>query len=268
MSSRYVFSFFLFTFITGMLFVSCFYFYFLNSSHLTGFVFLQEIHGVAQYAPEEYCTEKIQKSLHLLSEALASIKDKPAYDKCQEIAANNEATFVNDEIFRLKFLRAEQFNPQKAAERMVKNLNLLYRYLGSVGLTRPIRISDLDVEGLQILKLGSFQLLPFRDRSGRRIAVRIGPLGLDFIKNEKSVSLHNIICEYINIFESQSTIISTYYHHTHKLFFLYHVLTNRRADDENTTLFVSSPSGRRRKPKAWSRHDIFSFHQFRSVHNF
>lgn len=178
------------------------FFSFLIHPRLTKFVFMQEIHGVAQYAPEEYCSKKIQKSLHLLSEALTYIKDKPAYDKCQEIAASNEATFVNDEVFRLKFLRAEQFNPQKAAERMVKNLNLLYRYLGSVGLTRPIRISDLDVEGLQILKLGTLQLLPFRDRSGRRIAVRIGPLGLDFIKNEETVSLHSI-CEYIT-FSSHS----------------------------------------------------------------
>jgi hypothetical protein len=203
------FSFLPYAFITDILLCHAFFFSFSILPRLTNFVFLQEIHGVAQYAPEENCSEKIQKSLHLLSEALTSIKDKPAYDKCQEIAANNEATFVNDEVFRLKFLRAEQFNPQKAAERMVKNLNLLYRYLGSVGLTRPIRISDLDVEGLQILKLGSFQLLPFRDRSGRRIAVRIGPLGLDFIKNEESVSLHNI-CEYI-------TFPSHFYNHFYLL---------------------------------------------------
>lgn len=154
----------------------------------------EEIHGVAEYAPEEYTAEKLKRSLHLLSEALASIEDKPAYDKAQEIASNNIdsdkeklTTFVNDDEFRLKFLRAEQFNAQKAAERMVKNLNLLERYLGIVGLSRPICISDLDIEGLQIIKAGAFQLLPFRDRTGRRIAVRIGPLGIDFIKNEKSM---------------------------------------------------------------------------------
>ena len=181
---------------------------------------LQEIHGVAEYAPEEYTAEKLKRSLHLLSEALASIKDKPAYDKAQEIASNNIdsdkekfTTFVNDDKFRLKFLRAEQFNAQKAAERMVKNLNLLERYLGIVGLSRPICISDLDIEGLQIIKAGAFQLLPFRDRTGRRIAVRIGPLGIDFIKNEKSVSLHR---NKLHSFPSlQSTFI---YYQTHQLF--------------------------------------------------
>jgi len=153
-------------------------------------LFLQEIHGVAQYAPEENSAEKLQESFALLSEALASIKDKPAYDEAQRIASEERTpTFVNDNAFRLKFLRAEQFRPQKAAERLVKNLELLYRYLGSIGLRRPICMSDLDIKSLTTMKAGSFQLLPSRDRSGRRIAVRIGPLGLDFIKNEKSVSL-------------------------------------------------------------------------------
>ena len=151
---------------------------------------MQEIHGVAQYPPEEYSKEKLQESLTLLSEALASIKDKPAYDEAQRIASEDGTpTFVNDEAFRLKFLRTEQFRPQKAAERMVMHLCLLYRYLGSVGLKRPIRMSDLDEQSLTTMKAGSFQLLPCRDRSGRRIAVRIGPFGLDFINNEKSVSL-------------------------------------------------------------------------------
>lgn len=98
-------------------------------------------------------------------------------------------TFVNDDQFRLRFLRAEQFRPRQAAERMVKHLNLLHRYLGPEGLQRPIRMSDLDETSIAVMKTGSFQLLQSRDRSGRRIAVRIGPLGLDFNKNEKSVSM-------------------------------------------------------------------------------
>jgi len=144
---------------------------------------LEEIHGVAQLPPEENSLEQLRKSLALLSKALDDIKDKPAYDEAQRIAT----TFVNDDDFRLKFLRAEQFHPEQAAERMVKNLDLLYRYIGPQGLQRPINMSDLDEKSLTIMKTGSFQLLPSRDRSGRRIAVRIGPLGLDFVKNENSM---------------------------------------------------------------------------------
>jgi len=145
---------------------------------------------VAQSPPEESSLELREKSLVLLSEALDEIKDKLAYDEAQRMATEEgSTTFVNDEAFRLRFLRAEQFRPKQAAERMIRNLDLLYRYVGPEGLKRPIRLSDLDESSLSLLKAGSFQLLPCRDRSGRRIVVRIGPLGLDFNKNEKSVSL-------------------------------------------------------------------------------
>lgn len=145
---------------------------------------------MAQFPPEENSVEKLRESLALLSKALDDIRDKVAYDEAQRMASEEgSVTFVNDDAFRLRFLRAEQFRPKKAAERMVKNLDLLYRYLGPKGLKRPISMNDLDEKSIAVMKTGSFQLLPSRDRSGRRIAVRIGPLGLDFMKHEKSVSM-------------------------------------------------------------------------------
>jgi len=147
----------------------------------------EEIHGVAPLPPEENSLEQLQKSLTLLSKALDDIKDKPAYDEAQRMASEEGTTaYVNGDSYRLRFLRADQFRPKEAAERMVKNLDLLFRYIGPQGLKRPISMSDLDEKSLAIMNSGSFQLLPSRDRSGRRIAVRIGPLGLDFNKNEKS----------------------------------------------------------------------------------
>ena len=145
---------------------------------------------MAQYPPEEYSSERLRESLSLLAKEIENIQYKPAYDEAQRMfSVEGTTTIVNDETFRLKFLRAEQFRPREAAERMLRNIDLLYRYIGRKGLRRPITMSDLDENSLAILKTGSFQLLPSRDRSGRRIAVRIGPFGLDFNKNEKSVSL-------------------------------------------------------------------------------
>jgi len=148
----------------------------------------EEIHGVAQFPQEELSPEKLRKSLFLLAKAIDNIEHKPDYDEAQKIALEEgTTTFVNDDSFRLRFLRVEQFRPQQAAERMIRNLNLISRYVGPKCLTRPIKMSDLGESSLMILKMGSFQPLPSRDRSGRRIVARIGPLGLDFINNEKSV---------------------------------------------------------------------------------
>ena len=151
---------------------------------------MQEIHGVAQFPPEELSSESLRKSLCLLAEAIDNIEHKQAYDEAQRIAKEEGIhTFVNDDSFRLRFLRTEQFRPKEAAERMMRNLDLRSRYIGPIGLKRRITISDLEEKSHEILKSGSFQLLPSRDRSGRRIVVRIGPLGLDFINDEKNVSI-------------------------------------------------------------------------------
>ncbi len=149
----------------------------------------EEIHGVAPFPEEERSEKALRKSLTLLSDALDRIPEKAAYDEAQRMAREeNVSTFVNSDKYRLKFLRAEQFDTQRAAERMVRNLDLLFRYIGPEGLKRPIRLSDLDEISITVMKTGSFQLLQSRDQVGRRIGVRIGPLGLDFNKNERSVS--------------------------------------------------------------------------------
>ena len=55
-----------------------------------------------------------------------------------------------------------------------KHLNVLLRYFGDRALLRQVRLDDLDSESLQFLKNGHIQLLPSRDRSGRRILCCIG----------------------------------------------------------------------------------------------
>lgn len=148
----------------------------------------EEIHGVAPLPPEESSIELLRKSLALLSEAIDLIPHKPAYDEAQRLASEEGmTTYVNNDKYRLKFLRAEQFHPQRAAERMIKNLDLLYHYVGPQALRRHINMADLEEKSIAGMKIGSFQLLPSRDRSGRRIAVRIGPLGLDFVQHERSM---------------------------------------------------------------------------------
>jgi hypothetical protein len=66
--------------------------------------------------------------------------------------------------FRLSFLRAEQFQPQKAAERLLRYYEEKQRLFPSVLLARAITISDLDEEAVQHLECGRMQLLPERDR--------------------------------------------------------------------------------------------------------
>jgi len=51
---------------------------------------------------------------------------------------------------------------------------------GIYALYRPIRLSDFSEYELQKIRLGNLQLLPFRDRSGRRILSIVGNLAMEF----------------------------------------------------------------------------------------
>lgn len=74
--------------------------------------------------------------------------------------------------YRLRFLRATLYDARRAAIRYCKWLDVLVEYYGDVALTRPLCCADVEAnagEGPCGLKEGVIQLLPGRDRSGRRV---------------------------------------------------------------------------------------------------
>lgn len=83
---------------------------------------------------------------------------------------------LNDDHFLLSFLRAERFQPVKAAERLLKFLHEKETLFGSNRLLQVIELSDLDAETLECLNSGYFQVLPGRDVAGRAIIFATGKL--------------------------------------------------------------------------------------------
>lgn len=162
----------------------------------------EEMHGVTSLSPEE-TPELLVDAIQRLSIELDKIQQKPAYDRSQQwnsispingidcaqsiycynkqtLAAGTHSTYVNTLDFRLRFLRAELFDAKNAAIRMVKYLDtIMDLYEGNEELLRrPIALSDLkNKEEKECLKLGNHQLLPFRDRSGRRVIAMVPDLG-------------------------------------------------------------------------------------------
>eukprot|EP00537_Pseudo-nitzschia_pungens_P010782 CAMPEP_0172385840 /NCGR_PEP_ID=MMETSP1061-20121228/3452_1 /TAXON_ID=37318 /ORGANISM="Pseudo-nitzschia pungens, Strain cf. pungens" /LENGTH=554 /DNA_ID=CAMNT_0013114997 /DNA_START=285 /DNA_END=1952 /DNA_ORIENTATION=+ len=92
---------------------------------------------------------------------------------------NTGSAYVNCMEFRLRFLRCEDFDAKKAAIRMMKYLNLVYELFGYFALFRPIKLSDFTRRELKILQSGWLQVLPYRDRSGRRVLVWVGKMGFE-----------------------------------------------------------------------------------------
>jgi len=138
----------------------------------------EEIHGVHCLAPEE-TPELLRNSLAELAVELdegLSPYHTEAYRQSQELLPNNDngttnTTYVNTDEFRLRFLRSELFDVPKAAKRLAFFLDMVLEYFGRFALERPIRLSDFNNKELKVMREGRCQLLPFRDRSGRRIIV-------------------------------------------------------------------------------------------------
>mmetsp|Transcript_20998 Transcript_20998/g.43231 ORF Transcript_20998/g.43231 Transcript_20998/m.43231 type:complete len:475 (+) Transcript_20998:260-1684(+) len=149
---------------------------------------LEEVHGVRCITPEE-TPLLLETSLARFNEELESIHMKPAFDRSQELASPRVPSYVNTDEFRLRFLRCELFDAKKASARMCRFLDTLMELFDGKEelLLRPPRILDFSKTECAVLKSGNLQLLPYRDRSGRRIltvAIDLS-LALDFVMTAK-----------------------------------------------------------------------------------
>ena len=126
-----------------------------------------DIHGI-QPRPLEETPDFLREKIDQLSVKLDSMpeRDKSAYKVSQAFPK----TYVNTKEFRLMFLRCEQFDVQKAATRLLLFLDTIRESFGDVVLERRIRFSDLDEPAAETVSKGMLQMLPGRDRSGRRVA--------------------------------------------------------------------------------------------------
>ena len=123
----------------------------------------EELHGVDECVVETPLF--IDNSLRRLDEELANIRRKPAY----ELAKQQNKAYVTNPQFRLMFLRADGFHPEKAATRLVGYFEGKLEYFGESRLTKQIQFSDLDHNDQACVKSGHMQVLPSRDQSGRAI---------------------------------------------------------------------------------------------------
>jgi hypothetical protein len=124
---------------------------------------LQEVHGVADKIVEDPVF--IQERLAKLRVCLANIRHKDAYDR----ALYQSPEYVQDETSMLMFLRSEYFDPQLAAERLVRHFEQKLRLFGPDFLVQDITLNDLDTDDLKALYEGGTQVLPIRDRSDRAV---------------------------------------------------------------------------------------------------
>ena len=68
--------------------------------------------------------------------------------------STSRTTYVNDDAFRLRFLRAELFDVHLTAIRIVKYLDFVLELFGPYALERPIELSDFTKREIKYLQMG------------------------------------------------------------------------------------------------------------------
>jgi hypothetical protein len=127
----------------------------------------EEIHGVQSRAVEESPKFVLQK-LDELDRALEYLPDKEKLAYSEAIRFRS-IYVTDDEKLRLPMLRAEVFDVKKAAIRLCRFMDFVKDLYGHEALMRPVTINDFNSEDVNLMKQGIFQMIPGRDRTGRRV---------------------------------------------------------------------------------------------------
>ncbi|KAL3919914.1 MAG: hypothetical protein SGARI_007079, partial [Bacillariaceae sp.] len=127
----------------------------------------EEIHGVRSMAPEETPELLAARLLQFQNELdNTRLPNKQAY----EMACNHHPrSYIHTDEFRLRFLRYQLMDAKAAVKHMLSFLNGAHELFGTAILDRPLQMTDLSKDGMDLMRTGEYQNLPFRDRSGRRI---------------------------------------------------------------------------------------------------
>ena len=140
----------------------------------------EEIHGVRCLAIRE-TPEQVQKGLDEFRTELDKIpkKEKRTYEECCVRAMlyqdEEDSCYALHDAFKLRFLRFELFDAQKAARRFVNYMEFVREFWGAdIARKRLVKFSDFSKAEMKLFRKGYFQVLPFRDRCGRRVLTLLG----------------------------------------------------------------------------------------------
>lgn len=136
--------------------------------------------------------QKIRSSVTSSSSYVGTFAAVAAYN----LAEQQDRSYVENSKFRLTFLRAEVFEPIAAAKRMLRFFEEKLLLFGLDKLCKDIVLGDRGDDGTATLSSGFCQILPKRDRAGRKII-----LGIPNLKNE-DWTLQSIVSHFIFILSS------------------------------------------------------------------
>jgi hypothetical protein len=126
----------------------------------------EDMHGVSEMVQET--PQLIAETLYQMEHCLQKIHHKPAYDLAISIGGD----YVRDPKLLLMFLRADRFDPELAAKRLIKFMDWKLKLFGRDKLCQwHIGLDELGDDAKFMVESGIMQTLPSRDSRGRVVIV-------------------------------------------------------------------------------------------------
>ena len=167
---------------------------------------LGDLHGVERSPIEDKafidkCLVEIEASLTRMKTKTKSKTKTDSRIDVYSFAESMSKEYVENRAFRLKFLVAEEFKPEDAAERLVRFLELKRNLFGEEKLVQEITLEDFSKEDMRSLETGHVQVLPIHDMCGRSIVFGARSLRQNATNRQSLVSLLRIhTCCFWNLF--------------------------------------------------------------------
>lgn len=124
-----------------------------------------EIHGIRDEISET--PEIVEQKLMDIETALTTKLDSLPEDSPIRLASELSPQYIRDPKFLIMFLRAEQFEVDKALTRMIAFFEIKKYLFGVDKLVKPIVLGDLSKSDRATLEAGFIQIAPARDSAGR-----------------------------------------------------------------------------------------------------
>jgi hypothetical protein len=125
-----------------------------------------DLHGVSLPAVQE-TPELVAEKLEELDQEMFMVEDRRAFEMATEI----DPDYVRS--LRLRFLRAENYDVQRAATRFALNFAFRLDMFGEHVLGRDILLTDLTKTDRSLLDTGFMQVTKGKDRAGRSFSFQI-----------------------------------------------------------------------------------------------
>jgi hypothetical protein len=122
-----------------------------------------DLHGVPEIRQEDNVSR--DGWLKDLNQHLNRMKHRRVY----EVAEAMDRSYVSDKEFQMMFIRAAEYNPMKAAQRILEFFEFKQSLFGNEMLVKEITLDNLSETDKKHLKRGNTQILPMRDMTGRHV---------------------------------------------------------------------------------------------------